>query len=152
MSDMLTEQRLSSIEKDIAGIVVNQKNFDDLLEKMDKTLSRITDVSQSIAQMLAVHQNTIERQEKNIEKNEDDMRAIHVRLHEVKNDLRSEIQQEYGRIIKRLDDHIEENRQQHKSISDRFSKVEKFVWAVSGGGVIVGYLLSKILPIIAEKI
>jgi len=47
-------------------------------------------------------------------------------------------------ILKEIRLMRDENSKQHTSVSERIIKLEKWIWVVSGGGFVVGFLLSQI--------
>ena len=96
-----------------------------LASKFDTAIDRLTTVSNSIDKMLAIHENRLENQERQSE-------IIHTRITEFKKELLEE--------IKKL---RKENEEQHKSVSERLEKLERWRWFVVGVATAIGFILAQ---------
>ncbi len=96
-----------------------------LAGKFDTAIDRLTTVSNSIDKMLGIHENRLMNQEKQAE-------VIHTRITEFKKELLEEIKQ-----LRK------ENEEQHKSVSDRLEKLEKWRWFVVGVAAAIGFILAQ---------
>ena len=116
------------IENNRTEIEVLKKDMElmaSLASKFDTAIDRLTTVSNSIDKMLAIHENRLENQERQSE-------IIHTRITEFKKELLEE--------IKKL---RKENEEQHKSVSDRLEKLEKWRWFVVGVAAAIGFILAQ---------
>jgi ElaB/YqjD/DUF883 family membrane-anchored ribosome-binding protein len=96
-----------------------------LASKFDTAIDRLTTVSNSIDKMLAIHENRLENQERQSE-------IIHTRITEFKKELLEEIKQ-----LRK------ENEEQHKSVSERLEKLERWRWFVVGVATAIGFILAQ---------
>lgn len=96
-----------------------------LAEKFDIAIDRLTEVSNSVDKMLAVHEMRLENQEQQRE-------ILHTRI----SDLKREITDEF-RLLR------DENRKQHAEVNERLSKLEKWRWFVVGMATVVGFLVAQ---------
>ena len=140
MSELETKVEILRKELD------NQKR---IYDRLDVAIEKLTDVSNSIHRMLAVHEEKISRQEE---------KFIQV---EIERDTRStEISKRIDDLHNRLTDTVKEiidsNLEHHKnlnirierisdSISSRVGVLEKWRHIIIGGAIIVGFILNKFI-------
>lgn len=126
-----------------------------VVERLDIAVEKLTEVSHSVSQMLAVHENRIDQQEKvsdqlselierRREETEENIKILHKRITEGEKELRYDFDKKNEEILKEIRLMRDENSKQHTSVSERIIKLEKWIWVVSGGGFVVGFLLSQI--------
>lgn len=131
-----------------------------IVERLDVAVEKLTEVSTSVSQMLAVHDNRIDQQEKvsdqlseiierRREETESNIKILHKRITDGEKELRIDFDKKNEEILKEIRLMRDENSKQHTSVSERIIKLEKWIWVVSGGGFVVGFLLSQIGAIIS---
>jgi len=135
MADLNTEVQL--LKKEVSDMKM-------IYSRLDKAIEKISDVSNSINRMLAVHEEKISQQEEA--------------------QIRSE--QEINNDIKELHSRISTNNrelmalmsEQHKEQTDKMTKLEielqgrvgvleKWRWIIIGGSIVVGFIIQKMLII-----
>jgi len=121
--------QLESLRKDIES--VNSIN-----NRLDTAIDKLTDVSTSIKQMLAVHEEKIARQEQI-----DDVifTKLKERADEIDNVYR-DLARELDQVEKRL---LVEIKSLKNDIGGRVGVLEKWRWLIIGGAIVVGWVLSK---------
>jgi len=121
--------QLESLRKDIES--VNSIN-----NRLDTAIDKLTDVSTSIKQMLAVHEEKIQRQEQI-----DDVifTKLKERAAEIDNVYR-DLTRELDQVEKRL---LVEIKSLKNDIGGRVGILEKWKWLIVGGSIVVGWVLSK---------
>jgi ABC-type transporter Mla subunit MlaD len=107
------------------------ERMDVMLDKLDASIEKLTEVSQNVSKLLAVHEEKLGQQEK-----------INNNFSVLMEQRRNETDKKLEDIWDELKDIRNEQRSQHNSINDKLSKFERFVWMVGGGGVVIGFLLS----------
>jgi chromosome segregation ATPase len=123
--------------------------------RLDKAITKITDVSNSIHIMLAVHEEKIERQDEILSDNTSQIEAKRKELATDIKDLHSRIttinRELYDRITNTEQHIISENQKNIESLkvnlNDRVSILEKWRWLIIGGAVVVGFILNKFLQL-----
>ena len=134
MSDLNTEVQL--LKKEVSDMKM-------IYSRLDKAIEKISDVSNSINRMLAVHEEKISQQE----------------------EAQIRTEQEINKDIKELHSRISTNNrelmnlmsEQHKEQTDKMTKLEielqgrvgvleKWRWIIIGGSIVVGFLIQK-MPI-----
>lgn len=132
---------VSSLESDMS-VVAN------LVERLDVTIERLTDVSTKVSQLLAVQGSRLEVQEKQAEKFYDllekrrtetmeDLKELSSKIVNVESDISKEMEDNHKTIIDKIDNI-------KTSIDTRMSRLERWVWIVLGGSGVVGFLINKI--------
>jgi len=140
MSELETEVRL--LKKELE----DQAKIHD---RLDIAIEKLTDVSNSINRMLAVHEEKIARQEEALY---DAEQQIEVR----RNELLGKIDELHSRITTNSKEimaaaqqaHLEQNKEIQKiqrEIEQRVGVLEKWRHVLIGGSIVVGFLLHKFI-------
>lgn len=93
-----------------------------LYDRLDVSIVKLSEVANSIKQLIAIHESKIDRQQ------------------EISADLFEEIRLLHERQ-KKIEVCINENM---NSINKKFETFDKFKWTFLGGAVVVGYIFSKV--------
>lgn len=120
----------------IEGLKKDIENVNNLNGRLDTAIEKLTDVSTSIKQMLAVHEEKISRQEQIDEIIFDKLKERAGEIDQVHRDLSREMQQ----VEKRL---LLEIKQLKLDIGARVGILEKYRWIIMGGAIVIGFILSK---------
>ena len=147
-------ENVNSLQKDMAQVGA-------LVDRLDVTIEKLTEVSSTVSQLLAVQGNRLEFQEKVAERLQDLVekrrqetdtlvKDLHQKIDRVETDLHDEIVDSEDKIIKKIEEMSKSSTAQHESInnslSDRMGKLERWMWILVGGGLVVGFFLNK-MPI-----
>ena len=100
-----------------------------LAEKFDIAIDRLTEVSQSVDKMLAVHETRLVQQEQQRE-------ILHQRISDFKKETMDEI-----RALR------DENTRQHRDLETRIARIEKWRWFVVGVASVIGFLFAQMANI-----
>jgi len=147
---------LTDLSKEVASLKTDMAQINVLVDRLDLTIAKLTEVSTTVAQLLAVQGNRLEQQEKSsnqfsllLEKRRDELvesnDMMHKRISSAEKDFKAEIEKLNNKILDEMKSMRTESKQQHDELSDKMSKLEKWVWVVSGGGAVVGFLLSHVV-------
>lgn len=132
----MTAPEVYKIQNDVVALQKDMSQINSIVDKLDVTIEKLTDVSSSVSRLLAVHETRLENQEKAgsqlaqmIEKNkvqiDTELQKIYDRISDTKKDLRKEI-----------DD-------RHEEVMMELKAIQKWMWLVSGGGAVVGFILAN---------
>lgn len=145
--DKLAED-VSYLRKDMAVVGA-------LVDRLDTTIDKLTDISNSVSNLLAVHETKLSSQEivskqladlveaRRVE-TEDKLQVLHDRISSGEREIKEKIDDQYDELIKEIKDMRNESVSQHNSLSERITTMEKWMWVVIGGSAIVGGILSII--------
>lgn len=100
-----------------------------LAEKFDIAIDRLSEVSQSVDKMLAVHETRLINQEQQRE-------ILHQRITDFKKEMMDEI-----RSLR------DENTRQHRDLETRIDKIERWRWFVVGVASVIGFLIAQMANI-----
>lgn len=133
----------TDLKVQIAGLKKDIENVNNLNSRLDTAIEKLTDVSTSIKQMLAVHEEKISRQEQIDEIIFDKLKERAGEIDSVHRDLTREIQQ----VEKRL---LLEIKQLKLDIGGRVGILEQYKWLLLGGAIVAGWILSTNFKFIVE--
>ena len=139
----MPENGTTDIKVQIAGLKKDIENVNNLNGRLDLAIEKLTDVSTSIKQMLAVHEEKISRQEQIDEIIFEKLKERAGEIDQVHRDLSKEIQQ----VEKKL---LLEIRQMKLDIGGRVGILERYKWLVLGGAIVIGWILSTNFKMIIE--
>ena len=165
MSDGMIKGNGTSPDKNNLGTAIEflKRDVSEMKQihvRLDRAITKITDVSSSIHIMLAVHEEKIERQDEILSDNSaqienkrkelaTDIKELHSRISTINRDLYERITNteqhiinENQKIQQQLKQHIESLK---VNLNDRVSLLEKWRWLIIGGAVIVGFVLNKFI-------
>jgi ABC-type siderophore export system fused ATPase/permease subunit len=139
---------ISYLSKDMA--VVNT-----LVGRLDTTIDKLTDISSSVSNLLAVHETKLTSQEiiskqlsdlveaRRVE-TDDKIQILHERISSGERELKVNIDEQYDELMKEIKEMRAESAAQHTTLSDRITAMEKWMWTVIGGSAIVGGIITLI--------
>jgi len=127
----------------IAEIKKDVENVSSLNSRLDTAIEKLTDVSTSIKQMLAVHEEKIARQEQIDEVIFEKLKERAGEIDEVQRELQKELQS----VEKRL---LLEIKAIRIDIGARVGMLEKYRWIILGAAIVIGWILSGNFEAILE--
>jgi len=129
-----------------------------LVERLDLTIEKLTEVSTTVSQLLAVQGNRLDFQEKIQEKLQDlvekrrletetSIKEIYARIEKVERGFHQDMGAMEGRIITQIDSLQSSGTAQHKQINidldSRINRIEKWMWTIIGGGAVITFFLNN---------
>ena len=140
MAELETEVKL--LKKELE----DQKKIHD---RLDIAIEKLTDVSNSINRMLAVHEEKITRQEEAIFEAEQQIEVRRSELSRQIDELHSRITTNTKEIMKAAaSQHMQQNKEIQKIKDELISRVgvlEKWRHVLIGGSIVVGFMLHKFM-------
>jgi DNA repair ATPase RecN len=138
------ETEVNSLQKDMAQIGV-------LVDRLDITIEKLTEVSTTVSRLLAVQENRLENQEKISDKIQASLenhrtetnktvKEIYDKIQVVETDLLKDMDSNQDKVIKKIEELKSEANVQHQEMSDRMSRIEKWMWILVGGGIVLGVI------------
>ena len=118
-------------------------------DRIDVAIEKLTDVSNSIHRMLAVHEEKITRQEEAIFEAEQKLEIRRTELTTKIDELHSRITTNTKEIMTAAaTQHAEQNKEIQKirdELKDRVGVLEKWRHVLIGGAIVVGFILNKFM-------
>ena len=133
MADLNTEVQL--LKKEVSDMKM-------IYSRLDKAIEKISDVSNSINRMLAVHEEKISQQEE-----------AQIRTEQ---EINNDIKELHSRISTNNRELMNLMSEQHKEQTDKMTKLEielqgrvgvleKWRWIIIGGSIVAGFIIQKML-------
>ena len=135
----MARDTLQNLAIEVEGIKKDIKNGELIHSRLDTAIDKLTDVSTSIKQMLAVHEQKLTQSEKTEEILFEKVRERGEELDIVYRDLQRDITQVEKRLLLEI--------KSLKSCFDgRVSVLEKWRWLIIGGALAIGFIVAKNMP------
>lgn len=143
----------------MAGIESQVKVIENVLPRIETSIEKLTELSNSIGKLLAVHEERLDTLERTGDKTENDIRDLHSRITTQTREIVDKIEQVETMIEQKLKDAATNSATQHQQIqadistkintlSNRVELLEKWKWIVIGGAMTAGYILDKLIRMI----
>lgn len=149
---------MGSLETKVAVLESEIGQMGVLFQKLDYTIERMTDISNSINQMLAVHEQKIESNAEDTEdlyqlvetrriENEENMKTLHKRITESNKEMTQEMNANVIKIMRALEEvkdfissQEKQMRKDQDELEERINVLEKKQWFFMGAAAVVGFL------------
>ena len=125
-------EQLELLQKEVATVQSEIKSLSNVSTKLDTAIEKLTDVSSSIKQMLAVHEEKINRAE---EIDDELFSQIESRRQELTADIKE--------LHSRLNTNTRELRECIQNLATQIKQQERFKWLFIGGAMALGFFLSN---------
>ena len=124
----------------------NQKR---IYDRLDVAIEKLTDVSNSIHRMLAVHEEKIARQEEK-------MMQTEIEKDERSSELSKRIDELHNRLADTVKEIIDQHQEHHKDLNKRIERIsdsitsrvgvlEKWRHIIIGGAIVIGFVLNRFI-------
>lgn len=151
----MTQATLSKLAADVSYLQTDMAKVGTLVDRLDMTIDKLTEVSTSLSQLMAVHEaklsaqeiitkQTTELVEKRRVEMEDKVQQLHSRISSGERELSDKIEDQYDDIMTEIKEMRLESQTQHTALSDRISAMERWHWLIIGGSIIVGVIISQV--------
>lgn len=135
------------------------KVLESVVSKIDTSIEKLTEVSNNIGKLLAVHDERLNSLASLHSRTEDDIREIYNRVNSISKEILDKIDNMENVIEAKMQVQAESSRVQHKAIQegieskltgllDRIQTLENWRWWVIGAAAAVGFMLNLVLKIV----
>jgi len=149
---------ISDLAKEVGQLKTDMAQVNTLVDRLDLTIEKLTEVSTTVSQLLAVQGSRLEQQEKSsaqfsmlLEKRRDEAMEnadmLHKRITSAEKDFKQEIEKLNNKILDEMKAMREDNSRQQAEMIKKITDLEKWVWIVSGGAAVVGFLASHVIDL-----
>lgn len=128
---------MSNLETEVKILQKDLVTFQNILDRFDSTINKLTEVSNNLNKVIAVQDSRIDTQEKSIE-------IVHKRITDMKDEIHEELSDHYQVILDKIKELQVEQKIHADEMSKRVDALEKWRYIVMGGAVALGFLLSKV--------
>lgn len=127
------------------------KALEKIVEKLDDSIEKLTEVNNNIGKLLAVHEERMNNIEKDTDRNVEDIRDLHDKINAFSQTMSDKIDALDASIDTKMKNQAESATRQHKEIQfgvenkiddlgTRLRALEQWKYLVVGGALVVGYL------------
>ena len=149
---------MDTLETKVAVLEHDLKQVQVVFGRLDVAIEKIGDVSNCINKMLAVHDTKLEAQEnvnediyQSLEVHRNETKAsnaeLHSRITTTTRELEAKIQNTEDRLLEAIKDLKKSVEKEEEKNKERIDKLEKAKYLFVGGGIVVGAIVTKILPL-----
>ena len=152
---------MDSLETKVAVIENDLKQIQVVFSRLDLAIEKIGDVSNCINKMLAVHDTKLEAQvnvnediyeslEVHRQETKESNAELHSRITTITRELEAKIQTTSDKLLNAISDlkkSVEKEEEKHK---ERIDKLERTKYIMIGGGIAIGAIITKILPLVMK--
>ena len=131
---------MSDIQLDVELLKKDVEEMKLIHGRLDNAISKITDVSNSINRMLAVHEENLSSQEEAIINAENLVEARRM-------EFNKEIKELHDRITKNSKEQLDAINNLKSELSGRVAVLDKFRWVLIGGSIVIGFIIHKLMNI-----
>ena len=139
----MAENGTTDLKVQLEGLKKDVENVNNLNDRLDTAIQKLTDVSTSIKSMLAVHEEKISRQEQIDDIIFGKLKDRETEIDKVHRELSKEIQH----LEKRL---LVEIKTIKLDFGARVGILERYKWLIMGGAIVLGWILSSNFKTIVE--
>ena len=154
---------MESLETKVAVIEHDLKQIQVVFSRLDLAIEKIGDVSNCINKMLAVHETKLEAQEtvnediyESLEVHRQETKAsnaeLHSRITTTTRELEAKIQSTEDKMLAAIRDLKGSVDKEEEKNKNRIDKLEKTKYLMIGGGIVIGAIITKILPLLMKFI
>jgi hypothetical protein len=152
---------MDTLETKVAVLEHDLKQVQVVFGRLDVAIEKIGDVSNCINKMLAVHDTKLEAQEnvnediyQSLEVHRNETKAsnaeLHSRITTITRELESKIQNTEDKLLDAIKDLKKSVEKEEEKNKERIDKLEKTKYLMIGGGIVVGAIITKILPLVLK--
>jgi len=113
-------------------------------DRIEAAIEKLTTISSDLKSMLAVHDQRISQQEKLSDELHDTVEKRREELDIKLKDVYDTMRNQDNVVLDHIESLRKESAEQHKVLSDKINKLEKFIWLAIGGGIAASWMISFI--------
>lgn len=151
----MSNQSLDKLTEDVSYLLKDMAVVGALVDRLDTTIDKLTDISSNVSNLLAVHETKLSSQEiiskqlsdlveaRRVEADEK-IQTLHERISSGEREIKEKIDEQYDDLMLEIKAMRHDQQTQHAALSERITTMEKWQWLVIGGSAVVGALLAII--------
>jgi len=132
------------------------KALEKIVEKLDDSIEKLTEVNNNIGKLLAVHEERMNNIEKDTDRNVEDIRELHAKINEFGKEMLKRMDELDHSFDTKMKSQAETATKQHNEIQanverkidllgDRLRVLEQWKYFVIGAAAVIGYLVKYLM-------
>jgi len=137
-------QTLVTLKADVDALKQDMAKVGFLVDRLDTTIDKLSEVANSVSHLLAVHESKIAHSDDVLAKNTVLFEARRIEVDEKIKDVYKRVQEGEQSVMSKLDDETDaiftelkamrkESTDQHNKLADRINQMERWMWMAVGG-------------------
>ena len=126
--------QLKDLIKDIAVLKADRNTSNQVHQRLDDAITRLTDISAGIKSMLAVHEEKLRR----VDTSQEDLYSM---LENRRQEWEEDLEKLHSRISTQSRDLREAIDQVQNKLDSRVGILERWRWLIIGGAILLGFIL-----------
>jgi len=122
--------------------VVSNSEIERRQDRLEDAIERLTEISADLNKMLAVQEQKLTHQEKSVNLLAEIMERRREEYDKKIQNVYDVMRDEDKKVLLELELIRKEQKEQHKSITDRMSALEKIIWTYLGGFSVIMFVIS----------
>lgn len=151
----MPEPDVNKLVEDVSYLRKDMAVVGALVDRLDATIDKLTDISNSVSSLLAVHETKLTSQEivskqlsdlvetRRVE-TDDKIQLLHERISSGEREIKEKIDDQYDELMVEFKEMRQEAASQHANLNTRITNMEKWQWVVIGGATVIGTLITLI--------
>lgn len=151
----MLEPDVNKLVEDVSYLRKDMAVVGALVDRLDATIDKLTDISNSVSSLLAVHETKLTSQEivskqlsdlvetRRVE-TDDKIQLLHERISSGEREIKEKIDDQYDELMVEFKEMRQEAASQHANLNTRITNMEKWQWIVIGGATVIGTLITLI--------
>jgi len=151
----MLEPDVNKLVEDVSYLRKDMAVVGALVDRLDATIDKLTDISNSVSSLLAVHETKLTSQEivskqlsdlvetRRVE-TDDKIQLLHERISSGEREIKEKIDDQYDELMVEFKEMRQEAASQHANLNTRITNMEKWQWVVIGGATAIGTLITLI--------
>jgi chromosome segregation ATPase len=127
------QNQLNKLQSEVSDIKTTVETNRLLVDRLDRAIEKMTEVSGHISKLLAVHETRIENQDESIS-------ITHKRISELRDDLNHTMERNYDSVVAEF----KVVRLMFEKHEKRIIMLEKWKYGVIASAAAIGFLMSKV--------
>lgn len=127
------QTQLNKLQSEVSSIKTTVETNRLLVDRLDRAIEKMTEMSSHISKLLAVHESRLENQDESIG-------ITHKRISELRDDLNHTMERNYDSIV----GEFKAVRTMFEKHENRITMLEKWKYGVIASAAAIGFLMSKI--------
>lgn len=132
------------------------KALEKIVEKLDDSIEKLTEVNNNIGKLLAVHEERMNNIEKDTDRNVEDIRELHTKINEFAKEMLKRMDGLDNSFDTKMKSQAEAATKQHNEIQanverkidllgERLRVLEQWKYFVIGAAAVIGYLVKYLM-------
>lgn len=113
-------------------------------DRIEAAIEKLTAISSDLKSMLAVHDQRISQQEKLADELHDTVEKRREELDIKLKDVYDTMRNQDNVVLDHIESLRKESAEQHKILSEKINKLEKYIWLAIGGAFVASWIISFI--------